>query len=56
MQSACAFIADIFIKHNENATPDDLVKEAETLLKRAQEMKVLLHPQKTHFLYMKLNF
>ena len=56
MQSACAFIDDIFIKHNEHATTNDLLREAETLLKRAQEMKVLLHPQKTYFFVHEVEF
>ena len=56
LQSACAFIDDIFIKHPEQASMDELYDSAELLLKRARKMKVLLHQKRHIFLCKKLSF
>ena len=53
---ACAFIDDIFIKHQDQATNEELYRKAELLLKRAKEMGVLLHPEKTFFFVEEVEF
>ena len=56
LQNACSFIDDIFIKHKDKATIDELYNKAKHLLQRAREMGVLLHPQKTFFFVEEVEF
>ena len=54
--NACAFIDDIFVKHDENDDYEELYKTAERLLLRARQTGVLLHPEKTFFFVEEVEF
>ena len=53
---AGAFIDDMFIKHPENATDQELVEIAEKFLLRCRKLGVLLHPEKTYFFVPEVEF
>ena len=52
----CAFIDDIVLKHEPDATNAQLLKRAEMFLQRASDMKTLLHPEKTYFFVDEVEF
>ena len=53
---AGAFIDDLFMKHEPNASDNELLRKAEKFLKRAREIGVLLHPEKTFFFVEEIEF
>ena len=53
---AGAFIDDMFIKHHENATDEELLEIAEKFLARCKKFGILLHPEKTYFFVPEIEF
>ena len=53
---AGAFVDDMFIKHPENATDQELLEIAEKFLLRCRKLGILLHPEKTYFFVPEIEF
>ena len=53
---AGAFIDDIFIKHNPDASDDELLNDITTLFDRINDAGLLLHPEKTYLFVDEIEF
>ena len=53
---AGAFIDDVFIKHSQYDTDDELLEKAENFFQRVSDLGTLLHPEKTYFFVQEVEF
>jgi hypothetical protein len=51
-----AFIDDMFIRHKNHASDNELLNNAKAILQRARDTKILLHPEKTFFFVEEVEF
>ena len=51
-----AFIDDVFIKHTQYPTDDELLDQAEQFFERVSDLGTLLHPEKTYFFVPEVEF